>query len=320
MIDRTPLLRRGEDPGLRPDEIIRFGPKTKPGQKTLAGQSAAAPTHNDMLLYRDAQEARREDVYRALIRDTVLAVLALIAGIVITVAWAGNGIGAGQAFFQIFLMIIAAISFLGWQYRMAGSRVKQAVYRPLAAAFDLVYGRRVPGRRLLLPQFQLLGCLPRGRVLWTGHWFSGWLYGVQGQVFEAAIWEWDEHANRPKRLFQGVCARFELKRPFKGSLRLYADGQEAKVAEGSDLTLARRLLDPSVSEALRALAKHHDRAQIVLRDGLVFITLDQQAPWYDWPGLFDVEDGIDHIKRTARDIELTWGLAAAIDTGWSQGH
>ena len=312
MIDRTPLLRRGEGTGLRPDEIIQFGAKT-----TKTWSTPTTPSYNDMLLYRDAQEARRVEVVRGLGRDAVMAGVAVITGIVVAVGWAGNGIGAGEAFSLIFLMLASAISFLGWQYRMAGSRIKQAVYRPIATAYDLVYGRRVPGRRLLMPQFQLLGCVPRGQVNWTGHWFSGWLFGVSGQVFEAAIWEWDEHQNKPTRRFRGVCARFELKRPFEGSLRLVADGEEAKVAEGSDLNLAKRLLDPAVSQALRRLAKHHDKAQIVLRDGLLFITLDGQAPWYSPPGLFDPEEGINHIERTARDLEITWGLAAAIDTGWS---
>ena len=312
MIDRTPLLKRGQDPGLKSDEIIQFGAAT-----TKGWSSQTTPDHNDMLLYRDAQEDRRAGVVRSLILDCVLAASAMMAGIVVVVLWAGNGIGAGQAFFLLFLMILATAGFLAWQYRMAGSRVKQAAYRPLAAAYDLVYGRRVPGRRLLLPQFHLLGCLPRGRVRWSGHWFSGWLFGVQGQMFEAAMWDWDDHKNRPVLLFQGVCARFELKRPFQGSVRLRADGSDAKVSEGSDLTLARRLLDPAVAQALKRLAKHHAQAQIILRDGLLFITLDLQRPWYDGLSLFDPEDGIDHIQATARDLEICWGLAAAIDTGWS---
>ena len=278
---------------------------------------ARRPHHNDMVLMRDAQELARDEARQGFYRDLVLLTLICLPTLMVIVFLAGAGLSAAGAFLLIGLGAAAALGFVWYQWQNALLGIKDAVYYRLAAGYDLIYGRNPPRGRLkpLITLFEISGCIPRGQYHVARHWFVGPLGGADGQAFELTVWRWREEELRPVRVFQGLCARFALARPIKGSVRLRADGNPD---QGSDLTLAHRLLTPPVRAALARLrARHGDRISAVIRDGLLFVAIDLKRPWYRLPGLFAEEVNMTHIPATADDIEMLWDLAAALDAGWS---
>jgi hypothetical protein len=308
------MIGRYHEPRVDANGNIVFG---DPVARPKYGPATRRPHHNDMVLMRDAQELARDQARHGFIRDLILLLAICLPSLMVIIYLAATGLSAAGAFLLIGLGSAGAAGFSWLQWSNACLTVKDAAYRPLAAAYDLIYGRYPPRARLrpLLTMFELLGCIPRGQYRTARHWFVGPLGGADGQLFELAVWQWDEEKLRPMPRFQGLCARFVLARPIKGSLRLRADGNPT---EGSDLTLAHRVLTDRVRHALSLLEKRYNGAvTTVIRDGLLFIAVDLKRPWYRLPGLFEPEDEMAHIRATADDIETFWQLAASIDAGWS---
>ncbi|MEM6901816.1 MAG: hypothetical protein AAF556_01090, partial [Pseudomonadota bacterium] len=240
--------------------------------------------------------------------DAILVGLILVPCVIGTMVWASAGLTADGAFGLLFLMLACAAAFGLYRYHRVKARVMDALYRPLVVAFDLTHGRRVPGRALLYPQYRALGLLPGGTFRRFRHWANGRIGGAMGQIFEAEIWALNDDTYLPERKFHGICARFDLARPFEGSVIL--DGQ-GRVQEGSNLKLAGELLTAELRDAIALFP--YDQARIVLRDGLLFISVNLNGPWYQWPGPFVPQDGAAHVKRICRDIEAAWRLAASTD-------
>lgn len=269
---------------------------------------SVAPHHNDQLLFADAQEEERRRGAATLIRDAIMVGLIMVPCVIGTMVWASAGLSADGAFGLLFLMLAFAAAFGVYRYHRVKARVMDALYRPLVVGFDLTPGRRVPGRALLYPQYRALGLLPGGTYRRFRHWANGRIGGAMGQMFEAEIWALDQDTYLPERQFHGICGRFDLARPFQGSVIL--DGQ-GRVQEGSNIKLAGELLTAELRDALVRFP--YDQARIVLRDGLLFFSVNLGGPWYQWRGPFEAQDRADHVKRICRDIEAGWRLAAAAD-------